>query len=96
VPGWRGARAFKKIGLAVKTPTAAVLAALGETGLLAQAMTLRPALGETGLLAQAMTLRPAPGLSGLLIMLPALGLLVVPSVRNLARPSYVYDGHMVV
>jgi len=30
------------------------------------------------------------------MMLPALGLLVVPSVRNLTGTSHVYDGHMVV
>jgi MFS family permease len=53
-------------------------------------------LACAGPLAQAMNLRPALALSGLLMMLPALGLLVVPSVRNLKRPSYVYDGHMVV
>jgi hypothetical protein len=53
-------------------------------------------LACAGPLAQAMTLRPALALSGLLMMLPALGLLVVPSVRNLNRPSDVYDGHMVV
>jgi hypothetical protein len=34
--------------------------------------------------------------SGLLMVLPALGLLTVPGVRNLTRPAYVYDGHMVV
>lgn len=53
-------------------------------------------LACAGPLAPVMMLRPALALSGLLMMLPALGLLAVPSVRNLTRPSYVYDGHMVV
>jgi MerR family regulatory protein len=55
-----------------------------------------PGLACAAPLAGALRLRPALALSGLVMMLPALGLLVVPSVRNLTGTSHVYDGHMVV
>jgi len=114
------------LALAAGLPTAAVaiLAAVGETGLLVSTRLYLTAVQEAlpeevlsrvcaidsvgsmavfplglacaGPLAQAVTPRPALALSGLLIMLPALALLVVPSVRNLTRPSDVKDGHMVV